>query len=193
MQSPSTTSERGPRGKYSRLICQGCRSRKIKCILPTSDDLAPLGTPQPVETSCTRCRNFNLECIVERTSLGRPAAKRGPRKERPSHSPSVPPSPLTQTESRRASSELDTLIKLHLLGGVPFGNSNSGTEYDSQHLSQPEKKAIFRSMIDPLFFFSSILASNQSFGVNTPRVISRWDASLPRIISGDFANALDNL
>lgn len=72
MENPKA--ERGSRGRYARLICRGCRSRKIKYNLP--DELGPLGPSQTPENSCERCRSLNLECIVERTTLGRPSLKR---------------------------------------------------------------------------------------------------------------------
>jgi hypothetical protein len=63
------------RQKYSRLICLRCRARRIRCNLPDSS-IQPSPQPQPDETKCERCRLNNLDCVVDSTTLGRPAQKR---------------------------------------------------------------------------------------------------------------------
>jgi hypothetical protein len=62
------------RGHYAKLICLNCRARKIKCQLSTA--VEPSDQPQPHAKKCVRCRRHGLECVVDRTTLGRPAHKR---------------------------------------------------------------------------------------------------------------------
>lgn len=63
------------REKYSKLICLGCRARRIRCILPDTS-IHPSPEPQPAERACQRCQQNGLDCVVDFTTLGRPAQKR---------------------------------------------------------------------------------------------------------------------
>jgi len=70
-EQPPATPKR-TRGAYSRLICLGCRERRIKCELP-DDVLAPdPGELRTVTTPCYRCKKLGVPCVVRRTRLGRP-------------------------------------------------------------------------------------------------------------------------
>lgn len=64
-------SGRRARGHYSPFICTKCRARKIKCILPVQVTEAS-EDPQPANRACERCRKNGYDCIVGRTTLGRP-------------------------------------------------------------------------------------------------------------------------
>ncbi|OJD15762.1 hypothetical protein AJ78_04019 [Emergomyces pasteurianus Ep9510] len=194
--------ERGPRGKYSRLICRGCRSRKIKCVLPHPDEIVPSGVPQAAGKSCERCRNFNLECIVERTSLGRPAAKRIRRED--SHArngprlltePNVGADEIVPISATRPSnleirgflySEEITDKSLILQKGCRFNQPELlVTIHDNQE--------VFQSMIEPDCFLSSILANDQAFGAAIPHATSyQHSTALADLISYDVAAMLDN-
>lgn len=70
-ERPPTTSKR-PRGAYSRLICLGCRERRIKCELPDDVDIPDLNELRTVTTPCYRCEKLGIDCVVRRTRLGRP-------------------------------------------------------------------------------------------------------------------------
>ncbi|PLB36486.1 Zn(II)2Cys6 transcription factor domain-containing protein [Aspergillus candidus] len=183
--------ERGPRGRYARTICRGCRSRKIKCVMQNRGDLGPLGVPQPPETSCERCRNLNLECIFERTFLGRPAAKRlrgmaaqgnntviSAESDRP-----VGP-PITSTLS-----SVD--IQDHLLSDAGEIGPNWQKELRTELAPRPTKEERFKSMIEPHFFLSSILSKDQAFGSDIAQLPSSWDVSLTELIDNDTAESLE--
>lgn len=58
------------------MICRGCCSRNIKCILPDTNNLGTFNTPQPKEKARERCRSLNLKCVVDYTLLERPQSKR---------------------------------------------------------------------------------------------------------------------
>ena len=64
-----------PRGKYSRLICLGCRERRIKCELPSEVDIPGPGELHTVHTPCYRCERLQIPCVVRQTILGRPGHK----------------------------------------------------------------------------------------------------------------------
>ncbi|KAK5721773.1 hypothetical protein LTR15_006365 [Elasticomyces elasticus] len=73
-QQPSKP--RRPREKYSKLICLACRNRRIRCQLPTDLTISPGPQPQDPDKACQRCRQNNLACVVDSTTLGRPGRKR---------------------------------------------------------------------------------------------------------------------
>lgn len=179
-------SERVRRGKYARLICRGCRSRKIKCVLPCVHDLGPLNTPQPIEKCCDRCRNLNLECVVDYTLLGRPQSKRSRLQHSEdrspnSHSDSVP------DEGIPVISSLD--IKDFLFADEGNGILSKDRQPDPTHAMRKEE--IFQSMIQANYFFISVLAKDRAFGADIPRATSNWNTPLPDLISHEMAASFD--
>ncbi|CAI7595860.1 unnamed protein product [Penicillium pancosmium] len=176
-------SERVRRGKYARLICRGCRSRKIKCVLPSVHDLAPLNTPQPIEKCCDRCRNLNLECVVDYTLLGRSQSKRSrlQSSEDRTHSDYVP------EEGIPVISSLD--IKDFLFADEGDGILSQGHQPDIARSTRKEE--IFQSMIQANYFFISVLAKDRAFGADIPHATSNWNTPLPDLISHDMAASFD--
>lgn len=55
------------REKYSRLICLGCRSRRIRCVLPDIT-IVPSSEPQTPDKACQRCAQNGLDCVVDYTT-----------------------------------------------------------------------------------------------------------------------------
>lgn len=179
-------SDRVRRGKYARLICRGCRSRKIKCVLPSVHDLGPLNTPQPKEKCCERCRNLDLECVVDYTMLGRPQSKRSrlQRSEDRSphtHSDSVP------EEGIPAISSLD--IKDYLFADEGDGILSHDRRPDPTRVTRKEE--IFQSMIQANYFFISVLAKDRAFGADIVHATSIWNTPLQQLISDDMAAFFD--
>ncbi|PKY08788.1 hypothetical protein P168DRAFT_301422 [Aspergillus campestris IBT 28561] len=185
----SQKAERGPRGRYARTICRGCRSRKIKCVMQNRGDLGPLGVPQPPEKSCERCRNLNLECIFERTFLGRPAAKRLRGMAAQENDTVIsaesdrPNGPVTSTLS-----SVD--IQDHLFSDAAEIGPN-WQELRMRLAPRPTKEERFRSMIEPHYFLSSVLSKDQAFGSDVTQLPSCWDASLTELIDNDTAESLE--
>ena len=106
------------RGSYAKLICLRCRERRIKCQLPNEQSVQPSPNPQPLEKACERCTQKGLECIVRKTTLGRPSHK---------HKvlPEIDSSKLLET-SRSPSPEADDFVLLRL-----------GNESDNDERGQP--------------------------------------------------------
>ncbi|CAG8172281.1 unnamed protein product [Penicillium salamii] len=182
--------ERGPRGKYSKLICQGCRSRKIKCVLPSSAATSTSGAAQPPESSCERCRNLELPCIVERTTSGRPSARGRQRQStRNLRSASLNPS---EKFDERASSPSDLEVNDYL-----FSKDNDAEQPPpketgkSQPSQRPGKRTMFRAMIDINVFICSVLEKDVKFGSQLIHATSRWSQPLPDLIGNDMAALLD--
>jgi hypothetical protein len=73
MPDPKATPARKPRGAYARLICLGCRERRIRCELPSDIDIPEPGELRTVQTPCYRCKRLGVPCIVRQTILGRPS------------------------------------------------------------------------------------------------------------------------
>ncbi|KAE8154188.1 hypothetical protein BDV25DRAFT_172606 [Aspergillus avenaceus] len=182
--------ERGPRGRYARLICRGCRARKIKCVLPSPADLGPLGTPQSDTTSCERCRNLDLECIIEHTYLGRPAAKRANRANIAGKSdPSVSPHSSPQDEEK--ASRLSDSIRQYLFSGAMDDNLILQRSRDATNPSLDDDR-IYHAMANTGTFIAGVLAKDASFGSGI-QLTSTWDTPLTDIVSHDLAITLDNL
>ncbi|KAF2094069.1 hypothetical protein NA57DRAFT_7355, partial [Rhizodiscina lignyota] len=181
---PEQEPERGSRRHYARLICRNCRSRKIKCELPDADCIEPSSVPQTAERSCKRCHNFDLECIVERTILGRPAAKR----PRPNSSTAIEPRGQDEGETpQRSGMEIDGYI----FSEAADDGFMSRHDNRSRPLGRPSKQDLFQSIIDPANLFSSILAKDQGFGTSITPASSQWNKPLPDVIDNDLAASLD--
>ncbi|CAI6336185.1 unnamed protein product [Periconia digitata] len=61
------------RGAYSRLICIGCRERRIRCELPSGVEVPEPGELTTAETPCYRCKRLGIPCKIRQTVLGRPS------------------------------------------------------------------------------------------------------------------------
>lgn len=70
-EQPPASSKR-QRGAYSRLICLGCRGRRIKCELPDDVVVPDAEELRTVADPCYRCKKLGVPCVVRRTKLGRP-------------------------------------------------------------------------------------------------------------------------
>ncbi|GLB08454.1 hypothetical protein AtubIFM57258_004343 [Aspergillus tubingensis] len=188
--------QRGPRGKYARLICRGCRARKIKCVLacPVAS-LGPLGTPQPPATCCERCRNLDLECIVESTPLGRPAAKRANRGNVASKSPQ----PDTSSSSRpglqddEKAAKLSDSIQQYLFSGAILDEHSMPQELpDATESTSDDNRRLYHAMANTSTFIAGVLAKHASFG-STIQLVSTWSTPLTDTVSHELAATLDNL
>lgn len=94
------------RGTYSRLICLRCRERRIKCQLPQDGSIEPSPQPQPKDRACQRCSQQGYDCIVRKTTLGRPSRKH----QVPHH----PITPKDVASDRSPSPEANDLVLLQL-------------------------------------------------------------------------------
>lgn len=178
--------ERGPRGRYARLICRGCRARKIKCMLPSRADLGPLCSPQPESTSCERCRSLDLECFVEQTHLGRPAAKSVIR-------PMLSSRPAGSASSRihdEEGSKLSNSIRQYLFSGAMNINLIESIYEHTGALSNEDD--LYYSMTCIKAFVALVLAKDASFGAGI-LLRTACDTPLTDIVSHELAKSLDNL
>jgi len=173
---PDAKLERGTRGRYARLLCQRCRARKIKCNLPDRNQLGPLGSPQPPEQSCERCRNLGLECVIERSTLGRPSLRRSERTSAHSH-------PALQNEQ----------VGLLFNAQAKDYSATESTESPgtTQEIRAVADKTVFESVMEFQNFFASALGKDRIFGATIPRATSGYTTPLPELVSEQMATSLD--
>ena len=69
------TSSKRTRDKYSRVICLGCRERRIRCDLPIEVEIPDPGELRTVQTPCYRCKRLGIPCVIRQTILGRPSSE----------------------------------------------------------------------------------------------------------------------
>ncbi|BCS28393.1 Zn(II)2Cys6 transcription factor domain-containing protein [Aspergillus puulaauensis] len=182
---PDAKLERGTRGRYARLLCQRCRARKIKCNLPDRSQLGPLGSPQPPEQSCERCRNLGLECVIERSTLGRPSLKR-------SESTSAHSYPAAQNE--QVGLLFNAQIKDHSAiesAQSPGGTESTASPGTTQEIRAVADKTVFESVMEFQNFFASALGKDRIFGATIPRATSGYTTPLPELVSEQMASSLD--
>lgn len=195
MQKPG--GRRGPRGKYARAVCQNCRSRKIKCVLPYPHHVGS----QSLRTSCERCIRLGLACIVEATTIGRPSLKRAQQITSPDVT--VSPSSVVPRSDGALSSlqDLDTLsaqvldIRDYLWAETVDENLTFQQTFDLHASNIPSKhiETRLQSVLEPSRILSSTLTNDRTFGSLVLQAQSTCSISLLEIISEDTAYLLDEL
>lgn len=153
--------------------------------MPDSDELGPLGSSQTPEKSCERCRSLNLECIVERATLGRPSLKRG------GNESSRGATPLSRSGSRSRNGENSTSVaSLDIKGYIATESVDDlGTTEESKILGE---QRLFQSTVEFQYFFASVLSKDRIFGATIPRSTTGWTTPLPELVSNEMATVLDN-
>jgi hypothetical protein len=67
--------EKRKRSAYSRVICLGCRERRIRCELPSDVEIPNPGEVWTIKTPCYRCKRLAIPCRIRQTILGRSGAE----------------------------------------------------------------------------------------------------------------------
>jgi hypothetical protein len=149
-------------------------------MLPNPEHIELTGEPQAPGQACDRCRNFSLECIVERTMLGRPAANRGRRSASDSASAAGGDAePLDIQEYMWSGDAEEKPLQI---------KQPPGPAAKSRH---PSKQDVFESIIDPACFLSLVLANNPVFGSNIVHAMTPWTGFLPGLINDKLCESLD--
>ena len=142
------------REKYSKLICFGCRARRIRCVLPDTS-IEPSNSPQPQDKACHRCQQNGLDCVVDYTTLGRPAQKRNRVDQVPSQQESTEQQPNEETEDFEETISRDVddfLLSRPVNAGV-----------DATQQKPPNKQELFEAMLNPFHVMSALLARDKTF------------------------------
>lgn len=164
------------RGSYSKLICLQCRKRKIRCILPEDGTIEPSDAPQTPENACQRCRQHGLECIIDRTVLGRPSQKRSIRDEfdeNYEHS-------VLELQHRPANHAAEYPQTTHAdVEPSLMSNPNENNEQPSK-LSKAD---LYESFLGPLHLLSALLTRDKTFGSDIVKQITAPRASFDAVFN----------
>lgn len=176
---------RQPRGNYAKLICLNCRARKIKCILPNDVQIEPSPAPQPREQSCSRCRQQDLACIVDKTILGRPSQKRR-RSEQPK---SEQESSIGEDLSREP--ELDPDVEDFVLSDLRDEVHEIDEQITTSSRIKPSKREVFESLMDSTHLFSALMARDRHFGTLALKPAVETRVEVTRLIDKNLAMLMD--
>ena len=167
------------RGSYARLICFCCRERRIKCILPDDGSVIPSTEPQPSEKACQRCRQQGLDCIVRKTTLGRPNQKQQ-RLSTPQ------PSESNRQQTRSPSPHPEDLVLLAL----DDQNDADQKRVRADH-EQPSGIQMFGAINRSFNLTSGLLARDRRFGSSISGLKNISPKPIEQVINTELAELLD--
>ncbi|KAI7562102.1 hypothetical protein KC316_g12808, partial [Hortaea werneckii] len=174
---------KGPRGHYSRFRCLNCRSRKIKCQLP-EDYSSPEATGAG-EARCKRCESLDLDCVVEKTVLGRPAAKRK-RTDAPLDEEQDGETSLLDSSTDHV--VFDPHLNEYLLCNVTDdGISSSSAVTPSPH----NKHEALDTLVSPAHFVAAVLTHDIIFAARIGNASDSGKEDLLDLVSSGLAALLD--
>ncbi|KAI7107114.1 hypothetical protein KC339_g2647 [Hortaea werneckii] len=181
--SMTEPASKGPRGKYSRFRCLNCRSRKIKCQLP-EDYSSPEATGAG-EARCKRCKALDLDCVVERTVLGRPAAKRK-RTDAPVDEEQGGETSLLDSSTDHV--VFDPHLNEYLLCNVTDDDiSSSSAVTPSPH----NKHEALDTLVSPAHFVAAVLTHDTIFAARIGNASDNGKEDLLDLVSSGLAALLD--
>ncbi|KAF2720383.1 hypothetical protein K431DRAFT_212318, partial [Polychaeton citri CBS 116435] len=165
------------RGTYARLICLRCRSRKIKCVLQDDDRLLqPSPNPLPHDKACQRCQQNGYECILDYTTLGRPAQKRTKTATAAGGGDDI----SSLTRDAQTASHVGDLTEIALVDTqspsaeafllshpIQEGDRSKSQVKDQVQL-QPSNEELLEALMGPSRLLASLLAQDGSFGHSLP-------------------------
>ncbi|KAI7258870.1 hypothetical protein KC352_g10554, partial [Hortaea werneckii] len=174
---------KGPRGNYSRFRCLNCRSRKIKCQLP--EDYSSPEASRTGEARCKRCMALDLECVVERTVLGRPAAKRR-RTDVPVDEDQDDETPLLDSSTDQV--VFDPHLNEYLLCNVTDdGISSSSAVTPNAH----NKHEALDTLVSPAHFVAAVLTHDTIFAAHIATTSDCGNEDLLDLVSSGLAALLN--
>ena len=183
--STSEQSTRQPRGNYAKLICLNCRARKIKCNLPTDVQIEPSEYTQPPERSCTRCQQQGLDCIVDKTVLGRPAQKR----RRPEQLKGEGQSLVDEASGN--DEELDPNVQDFVLSDLRDEVHDIDAQATAKARTRPSKREVFESLTDSAHLLSALMARDTNFGSHVFQPTGDVAVDVTRLVDNNLTMLLD--
>ncbi|KAI7341291.1 hypothetical protein KC315_g214 [Hortaea werneckii] len=174
---------KGPRGHYSRFRCLNCRSRKIKCQLP--EDYSSPEASGAAEARCKRCESLDLDCVVEKTVLGRPAAKRK-RTDAPLDEEQDGETSLLDSSTDHV--VFDPHLNEYLLCNVTDdGILSSSAVTPSPH----NKHEALDTLVSPAHFVAAVLTHDTIFAARIGNASDNGKEDLLDLVSSGLAALLD--
>ncbi|KAK3706012.1 hypothetical protein LTR37_013006 [Vermiconidia calcicola] len=180
MDDQSLRPAKRTRGSYARLICFRCRERRIKCLLANDGSVQPSSEPQPSEKACQRCQQHGLECIVRKTTLGRPNNQKRQRV----------PSP-NSTLSHRQQSKSPTPDEEELVLLTLNEESDSSRKLRASALDQGTGGQVLGEVNRAFELTSALLAQDRRFGTTATGLKSLGPKSLTDLLSVELVELLD--
>lgn len=169
------------RGSYAKLICFRCRERRIKCQLADDGSVVPSSDPQPPDKACQRCSNLGLDCIVRKTTLGRPSTKR----------PSIPTPPSTGKahveDFRSPTPHSEDLLLL----GLEEEKSGSVQLAGSLVSERPTSVQLMSAINKTFDLTSSLLGRDRRFGSSVGELREMTPLKIEDVVDEELAGVLD--
>ncbi|KAM0721091.1 hypothetical protein Q7P37_003377 [Cladosporium fusiforme] len=176
---------RQPRGSYAKLICLNCRARKIKCNLPEDLHTEPSPNPQPLERACMRCKQQGLDCIVDKTVLGRPSQKR----RRPEQVKAEDDGLSNEAMAEEAENEPD--VQDFVLSDLRAEVNEIDSSLSMPKSAKPSKREVFETLMDSTHLFSSLMARDSNFATRAFASSPDISVDIASLISADLASSMD--
>jgi hypothetical protein len=177
---------RQPRGSYAKLICLNCRARKIKCNLPTDVQIEPSQHPQPPERACTRCEQQGLDCIVDKTVLGRPAQKRRRPEQQKGEGEDL------ANEAPGDEEDLDPGVQDFVLSDLRDEVHDIDVQVTATAArTRPSKREVFESLTDSTHLFSALMARDTSFGSLAFQATENEALDVTKLVDKGLTSVLD--
>lgn len=166
------------RGNYAKLICLNCRERRIKCQLLQDGRIQPSPEPQPPDIACQRCQQQGLECVVRKTTLGRPSQKQ--------KTLLTPASTASADAFRSPSPEAEDLVLLDL------ENRQSRQDDHAPRIGvRPTSAQLVRGIAKNIDLTSGLLARDPRFGNSVVESRDVRPPSLHQLLNLELVELLD--
>lgn len=178
---------RQPRGSYAKLICLNCRSRKIKCSLPEHVEIEASQTPQPPDRACMRCQQQGLDCVVDRTVLGRPSQKR----RRPEHAKIEDCGPGEESVSKNPEYD-DPDVQDFVLSDLRAEVNDIDSLLSLPSRAKPSKREVFEALMDSTHLFSALMSRDARFGSRAFGLPVDASIDLTEILNEELTTSLNN-
>ena len=185
-QEMADTTTKRHREKYSKLICLGCRARRIRCVLPDTS-IVPSVDPQPADKTCQRCQHNGLDCIVDYTTLGRPAQKRN-------RGVVANPDQQDDSSSNKPREDFEETITQDVddfLLSRPEVDESGATTVVSMQRKRPSKKEVSEAMTSAFHLLAALLAKDKHFAssIGSQPLVHQ---SILELVNDENAALLDN-
>ncbi|QIW96489.1 hypothetical protein AMS68_002007 [Peltaster fructicola] len=155
------------------------------------ESIQPSGSPQPPGRACIRCQQQGLECIIDKTILGRPSSKRKPAQEDATQN--------GRTKSISNENPLDIIEDDDLhddtdIAGFVLAEVEDEIDQVASRLprrDRPEDHEKYQALIDPYHLMSTVIVRDRRYGATCSSSLA---TSLPdpiRFMRGPLIDVID--
>jgi hypothetical protein len=147
--------------------------------------IEPSQHAQPPERACTRCQQQDLDCIVDKTVLGRPAQKRRRPEQQKGEGDSL------ANEAPRNEEDLDPNVRDFVLSELRDEVHDIDVRITAPARTRPSKREVFESLMDSTHLFSALMARDKSFGSLAFQSTGDVTADVTRLVNKELTILLD--